>query len=76
MNMIFGHPHLHPIHPYLFSSLLEAVGLLDADLRTLKTVLQTWTPWVVLDMGRKWLEEVGGNISLLDSFDAYRKEQR
>ena len=53
---------------------LEAVGLLDADLRTLKTVLQTWTPWVVTWDGNGW-GQVGGNTSLLDSFDAYRKEQ-
>lgn len=55
--------------------LIDAAGLLDADLRTLKTVLQTWTPPSLAE-SRFYSHEADGRFSTMealrrDTFEEY-----
>lgn len=59
--------------------LSEAVGLLDADLRTLKTVLQTWTPPSLAE-SRFYSHEADGRYSTMealrrDTFEEYQLDK-
>jgi len=59
--------------------LSEATGLLDADLRTLKTVLQTWTPPTLAE-SRFYSHEADGRYSTMealrrDTFEEYQLDK-